>query len=222
MPSAASAEDGLAPAKEPDPDRPPAESRPNPATTKPKSAPVDFSHRGQILASIRFGLGLRAVVPYEEATYCGETSNDTSSGYAPACIGRAPFSLDFELGYGLTSRIDLLFELRVGIEPDFDSTPAGDDGPRPFHLSPGARFFFNEDAKTKIFTTAQLVVDVATYKSSNGADIGSDFGVRNLTGIWFDLDRAYGFYLYAGPTASFARWFRFELEGGIGIQARFR
>jgi hypothetical protein len=184
--------------------------------------PISYSHEGQAMVSARFGLGLRAIVPYEDTTFCGETSTQTSTGFAAACTGRAPFSLDFEVGYGISDRIDLVLELRIGLEPDFDATPTGDDGPHPLHLAPGARFFWGEDEKTKVFTTAQLVLDVAGYASRDGAELGTDVGVKNLSGLWFDLDRAYGFYIYAGPTATFARWLRFELEGGFGIQGRYR
>lgn len=193
-----------------------------PAPPVEHGTPINYSHKGQVMASVRFGLGLRAIVPYEETTYCGETSDQTSNNNAAACLGRSPFSVDFELGYGITHKIDLLFELRVGIEADFDKNENGDDGPHVFHLSPGARFFFGETDKVKVFTTAQIVLDLSGYKGGNGADIGNDFGIRNLTGLWFDLDRAYGLYIYAGPTASFARWLRFELEGGFGIQGRYR
>lgn len=182
---------------------------------------INYSHRGQLLASLRLGMGYRAIVPYEGTTFCGDTSTQTSTGNAAACIGRAPFSMDLELGYGVHPRIDLLLELRVGLESDFGATRAATDGPRAFHVSPGARFFWGETAKTKVFTTAQIVLDVAGYQGGNGVELGTDVGVRNLSGVWFDLAREYGFYLYAGPTASFARWFRFEMEAGFGFSGRY-
>ena len=43
-----------------------------------------------------------------------------------------------------------------------------------------------------------------------------------MIGLWFDLDRAYGFYGYVGETLTFSRWLRFELELGFGFSARFR
>lgn len=194
-------------------------SRPVPASTRPE--PERFSHEGQFEVSARFGLGYRAIVPYEDNTYCGKTSNDAEGGIAPACVGRAPFALDFELGYGIAAKIDLLLELRLGLEPDFDATPTGDDGPHTFHLSPGARFFFNDAGRSKLFTTAQIVLDISNYKAPGGGDRGADFGVRNLSGLWFDLDRAYGFYVFVGGTAGFVRWFDFQLDAGVGIQGRY-
>jgi hypothetical protein len=90
-----------------------------------------------------------------------------------------------------------------------------------FHVSPGARFFFSEGSRTRLFTTAQLVVDLAGYEDAGGNGRGTDLGFRNLSGLWIDLGRRYGAYVFVGETATFARWMRFELEGGIGIQGRY-
>jgi len=182
----------------------------------------DLSHKGQIEASLRLPIGLRAIATYEKGTYCGKTDSTTASGYGPVCTGRAPFSFDFELGYGIHRRIDLLLEARIGIEQDFGTTPTAVEGPRVFHVSPGARFFFSEGGTSKLFTTGQLVIDASGYQTEGGTSRGTDFGVRNLSGLWFDLDRAYGFYAFIGETATFARWMRFELEAGIGVQGRYR
>lgn len=179
----------------------------------PASAePPDTSHHRQFLGSARIGLGLRAIVPYEETVFCGDVDE---SGNAPICTGRAPASLDLELGYGATRTIDTVLELRLGLEGDFASGAAA-DGPRVFHIAPGARFFFSETGTTKVFTTAQLVIDFTDYPGT-----GTDVGVRNLTGLWYELGRRFGIYGYVGATATAARWLRFELEGGIGVQGRY-
>lgn len=177
----------------------------------------DFSHKGQLELSARFSLGMRAIATYDNKNYCGTTDSTTSTGFAPVCTGRSPFAMDLELGYGIARSIDVFVEMHLALESDFPSMPALNDGPHVFHLSPGARFFFSEAATTKLFTTAQLVFDFTGYKAG-----GSDFGVRNMSGVWFDLDRAYGFYAYIGPTATFARWMQFELEAGVGLQGRYR
>jgi len=57
------------------------------------------------------------------------------------CTGRTPFRIDLEAAYGVAKHVELLFELRLGLERDFGSAP-GAEGPRPLHVSPGARFFF--------------------------------------------------------------------------------
>lgn len=181
-----------------------------------------LTHEGQFEASLRIPIGLRAVVPYEKGTYCGTLDSTADSGFAPACTGRAPFAFDLELGYGVHRRIDVFLELRIGLEQDFGATPTAVEGPRTFHVSPGARFFFSEAGSSKLFTTAQLVFDASGYEDAAGDSRGADFGVRNLSGLWFDLDKAYGFYVFVGETASFARWMRFELEAGVGVQGRYR
>jgi hypothetical protein len=187
---------------------------------EPKPAPevINFSHQGQIAISVRFALGYRALAPYNDE-YCGQTD---ASGDVPVCTGRAPFSIDFELAYGIRRKIDAMLEMRLGIEQDFGMSSSDQEGARVLHFSPGARFFFSDAGKTKLFTTAQLVFDVSGYKNVAGEGLGTDIGVRNMSGLWVDLDRAYGFYAYVGETATFARWLRFELEAGIGLQGRYR
>lgn len=195
-------------------------ARPAPA---PPRAPADdgYSHKGQFQASLRVALGMRAIVTYDDANYCGATDASTSTGNAPVCTGRAPFSLDFELGYGVANRIDAIVEMRVGIESDFATTAFTSGGPRMFHMAPGARFFFSDSRRSKLFTTAQVVFDFAGYEAAGGTARGTDYGVRNMNGLWFDLDRAYGFYAYIGETLTFSRWLRFELEAGLGFQGRY-
>ena len=48
-----------------------------------------------------------------------------------------------------------------------------------------------------------------------------DFGVRNANGVMLEVMRNLGFYLQFGETVGFVRWLRFEVDGGIGVQARF-
>lgn len=211
-----------------------ADPAPEPAGAEPKlitptKAPVaesetagPFSHQGQLELSLRIALGLRALAPYSDTVYCGAVDKTTSTGNAPVCTGRAPFSLDLEFGYGVGRKIDAFLEVRLGLEKDFGSTPATSDGPHIFHVSPGARIFFSEARRTKLFTTGQVVLDFAGYKDAAGLNRSIDFGIRNLNGLWFDLHKAYGLYVFVGETATFVRWLRFELEAGIGIQGRYR
>lgn len=206
-----------APAAEP---APPAD--PAPAARAGTTVTGDgYSHKGQLGLSLRAGLGIRAIVTYDNSHYCGATDSSTTTGNAPVCSGRAPFSLDFEAGYGVAPRVDLIAELRLGLESDFGSSIGATNGPRMLHLAPGARFFFDDSKRSKLFTTAQLVVDLAGYDDAGGMGRGNDYGVRNLSGLWFDLSPAYGVYAYIGETATFARWLKFELEAGIGVQGRY-
>lgn len=215
---------GVAPAKDPDPGAPaPTSSSPTPTPEPPAAAgPVTYSHKGQIQASLRLSLGMRAIVAYDDADYCGETDSMASTGNKAVCTGRMPFGFDLELGYGIARKIDLIGEFRFSLESDFNSSSiSSDDGPHVFHFSPGLRFFFSDAKTMKLFTTAQVVFDFSGYKDAAGQDRGADFGVRNLNGLWLDLDRAYGFYAYVGETATFGRWLLTELELGAGVSARF-
>lgn len=180
----------------------------------------DFSHDRQYQFSARLAFGLRGIATYDD-DYCGDTDSTRPSGFAKVCTGRSPVAVDFELGYGITRAIDVIAELRVGIENDFGATPTDDDGPRPLHVAPGARFFFAEGGRSKLFTTAQLVIDLASYENAAGESLGTDVGVRNMSGLWFDLGRSSGIYGFVGSTATFARWLRFELEAGVGVQVRY-
>jgi len=184
-------------------------------------APVSYSHQGQLQVSLRLGLGLRAIVPYD-SEYCGTSEAGSTNGNAAVCTGRAPFSFDFEVAYGVAKKIDALLELRLGLETDFAAAAGQSGGPRIFHVAPGARFFFSDAKTSKVFTQVQLLLDFTGYAELGGSKRGTDVGVRNLNGLWFDLDRAYGFYVYVGETATFSRWLRFELEAGVGASVRFR
>jgi len=195
---------------------------PPPTTKKPISAAVRLSHYHQIQASLRLALGLRAIAPYDTDVYCGDTDNTRANGFAAVCTGRSPFALDFELGFGIARKVDAFLELRLGLESDFGRSQNDTEGTHQFHLSPGARFFYADAGSSKLFTTAQIVLDTTSYHNVGGGKLSADFGFRNLNGLWFDLDKAYGFYLFVGETASFARWLQFELEGGVGIQGRYR
>jgi hypothetical protein len=47
-----------------------------------------------------------------------------------------------------------------------------------------------------------------------------DFAVRNSNGFMFEVMRNLGVYVQFGETIGFVRWLRFEIDGGLGIQAR--
>ncbi len=185
-----------------------------------ESASVRLSHYHQVEASIRLSTGLRAIAPYNDE-YCGSTDASRPNGFAAVCTGRSPFALDFELGFGVAHKIDAFIELRLGLESDFGMSQTDTNGTHEIHFSPGARFFFGDVGSSKLFTTAQVILDTSSYHNLAGGTLSADFGLRNLNGLWFDLDPAYGFYVFVGETASFARWLRFELEGGIGVQGRY-
>jgi hypothetical protein len=172
--------------------------------------PAITSHKGQFGLSARIGVGVRAIATYEKTVFCGSDVDDR------VCTGRAPMSLDLEAAYGVAPSIEATLELRIGLESDFGSTP-GADGPRAFHLSPGARFFFSEAKHTKLFVQPALVFDFADYAQRSG----NDFGLRGIEGFWIDLHQSYGLYFYIAETIEFSRWLSGGFEAGVGFQGRY-
>lgn len=189
---------------------------PAPERVEPRST----DHYHQFGLSGRIALGLRGIATYDDTDYCGKRSPDTGSGFAAVCIGRAPVSLDLEASYGIAHRRELILELRLGLERDFGSIP-GVDGPRVHFIAPGVRLFFSEAKTSKLFTQVQLAIDFTSYHDAGNQGRGTDYGFRNLNGLWFDLHHAYGFYVFVGETLTFKRWLMGDLEGGIGIQGRY-
>ncbi|HUS29796.1 MAG TPA: hypothetical protein VMZ53_14930 [Kofleriaceae bacterium] len=184
-----------------------------PAWADEPVSPVTF-HKGQFGGSVRFGVGARGIATYENSVYCGKTDPQAEYGFASVCTGRTPLALDLEAAYGVTGAIELTLELRIGIESDFGTTPS-EDGPRPFHVAPGARFFFSEAARSKLFVQPELVFDFAGY------DRGNDFGVRGIEGYWIDLHKTYGLYFFVAETLEFSRWLSASFEAGVGFQGRY-
>jgi len=168
------------------------------------------THKGQFGLSTRLGVGVRAIATYDRTVFCGADVDDR------VCTGRSPMALDLEASYGIQDRVELTLELRVGLERDFGATPGG-DGPRPLHLAPGARFFFSEAKRTKLFVQPSLVFDFANYAQRDG----NDFGVRGIEGFWIDLHRSYGAYVYVAETIEFSRWLSGGFEAGVGFQGRY-
>ena len=181
-----------------------------------------FTHKGQFELSVRGAFGMRALATYHDTDYCGDTDTSASTGNAAVCVGRTPFTIDFEPAYGVGRAIDAFVELRIVIEPDFGTTAAMDNGPHQFHVSPGARFYFSDARRLRLFTTAQLVLDFSGYKKIDGSARGTDFGLRNMSGLWLDLTRDYGVYGFVGETATVVRWLGFEMEAGFGVQGRYK
>lgn len=185
-----------------------------PAWADDAVSPVTF-HKGQFGASARFGVGARGIATYENTTYCGKLDPQAEHGFASVCTGRTPLSLDLEAAYGVTGSIELTLELRIGLESDFGADQ-NTEGPRPFHVAPGARFFFSEAARSKLFVQPMAVFDFAGY-----ANKGNDIGARGIEGYWIDLHRSYGLYFFVAETLEFSRWLSASFEGGVGFQGRY-
>lgn len=177
------------------------------------SPTTQYSHKGQFGVSAQVGTGYRIIFPYNKE-YCGQL-NDNGENKAN-CLGRSPAALDLALTYGVTRGLELMLEFRFGLESDFGITE-GDSGPKPFAVHPGIRLYIDDAGQTKFFSAVAAAFDLTSYDQADTTDIG----IRNTNGLQFDLHKTVGIYFFFGETIGFSRWLRFELDGGLGIQARF-
>jgi hypothetical protein len=191
-----------------------------PAFADDPSTPPPTFHKGQVGISARLSAGAQAIATYDSKYYCGTVDSTAAHGFAPVCAGRSPVALGLEGSYGVARHVELVLELRFGLEKDFGGAP-NLDGPHPLFLAPGARFFFSEAARTRVFVQPEVVFDFTGYKDSSGMSRGNDVGVRGLEGIWIDLHRTYGMYAFVGETLTFERWIAAGFEAGVGFQARY-
>lgn len=178
-------------------------------------------HHRQFGLSAQIVSGSRFIKTWDPADYCGDRG-ESSTGNAVYCFSRVPVTLDLTATYGIRPHVELMFEMRFGLERDFGSTSATDgDGPRLRHYSPGVRFFFNEKGLMKFFSTAQVALDATGYEDASGDSRGVDFALRNANGIFLDFHDAYGAYVFFGEELEFKRWLEAGLELGFGIQGRY-
>ncbi len=171
-----------------------------------------LNHFLQTGLSLMPGTGYRLTVPYSERLYCGDASG---VGGKPVCAHRLPTVLDIQLSFGALARMDVILDFRFGLEED----PAI-SGSHQFALAPGLRFWLDQDRALKFYTTLQFVYDYTDYSGSPGVS-SHDFGIRNANGLMFDLLRNLGLFVQFGETLGFRRWFRIDIDIGLGVQVRF-
>ena len=195
-----------------------AEDEENPGAAQAEEADDDedepaFSHKGQVGLHLQGVLGYRSIVTYDEE-FCGELKDGGAN--RSTCYGRSPFVLDVGLAYGVFSMLEVMLEMRLGLEKDIGATP-NQDGPRTFALAPGVKAYLGRFGEMAFFSTLQLPIDFTSFDQVDK----NDFGVRNINGLQLDLHRTFGVYVLFGEEVSFRRWLRFEIEAGLGVQARF-
>lgn len=193
-------------------------------TSEPEVAPLaesKASHKGQFGLALSLVTGGRFIKTYDDE-YCGDRdTNGTTSGNATYCLNRVPVSVDLAASYGLTAHIELLFELRLGLERDFAGTASSSDGPRLRHYAPGVKFYFSDRGLVKFFSTAQVAIDSTGYTDPMGDDLGADFTIRNANGLQLDFHDAYGAYAFFAEEVAFRRWISVGIEFGVGFQGRY-
>jgi hypothetical protein len=172
--------------------------------------PERLDHAGQLGVSLMPGAGYRMIVRYNEQQTCIDAKGPDSKWI---CTNDVPAFVDLGLSFGLTSRYDLLTDLRFGIARE-DALGVA----RQFAIAPGLRLWLDRDGAWKFFTTFQVVYDRTKQSQPKVEDV--DYGVRNANGLMFDPTRNFGVFVQLGETFGFRRWFRMEVDVGVGMQIR--
>jgi hypothetical protein len=172
-----------------------------------------YSHKSQVGVYAQGGIGYRMLVAYDQSAYCGDPGKSL-------CTGSTPPWLELGLSYGVSSSVELIADLRLGLADDFVPPLATGKAPRPLVIAPGVKLYINDQGSLKWFTTFQAAIDFTDY-STDGATASTDLGLRNVNGLLIDLHRTFGIYFHFGETIGFLRWLRFEMDAGAGLQARF-
>lgn len=203
-----------------DEDGPAEPGRVVPSDDAPPPSTIRGHHKGQLGLALSLATGYRFMATWDNQRYCGDRATaNNGGGNAAYCFSRTPFSLDVTLSYGVSTSIELMLDVRLGLERDFGSSATA-EGPRLRHYAPGVRFFLGGRDQLLFYSTAQLAIDTTAY-TDGGADLGTDVRLRNANGLQVDFHDAYGAYVYFGEELAFRRWLEIGLEAGAGIQGRY-
>jgi hypothetical protein len=180
------------------------------ATLPITQRPPRLDHRHQFAISLMPGIGYRMIARYQEGQTCLDSTRDESKW---VCTNDVPAFLDVQFAYGATPRMDVLADLRVGLALD-DAIGVG----RQLAVAPGVRLWLDRDVRLKFYTTFQFLYD-ATRQGQDRVS-NSDFGLRNANGLMYDALRNLGVYVQFGENLGVVRWFRIEIDIGLGLQVR--
>jgi hypothetical protein len=175
------------------------------ATPEASAAPEPLTHYHQFGLSLAPGAGYRFIAPYNEGEPCGQNGKRV-------CLSHVPAFLELEMAFGITASLDLIADLRFGVEQDYTTTTD-------FFFAPGIKYFIDPNSLFKLYTTIQLVFDHED-ESASGVD-NFDFAIRNANGLQLDLWRNFGVFAQLGETLGFVRWLRIEIDVAGGVQGRF-
>ena len=199
-------------------DEPPAAPPPKPPAANTKQFArlegASLVHDNQFGIALMPGIGYRAIFPYSKDNSNGGSTDNIYCGQLNkrVCTGTLPFFLDVQPSFGFATHWDVLVDLRFGIAQDFTQS-------RQFAVAPGVRYWIDPELQMKFFATIQVAYD--TTPQHDAMITNNDVAFRNSNGLMYDVMRNFGFYFQLGETIGFVRWLRFEIDGGVGVQARF-
>jgi hypothetical protein len=173
--------------------------------TFPRLAQPTMSHYLQFGIALLPGTGYRGIFPYQEMINCGQPQKRV-------CTSRLPTFLDVQPSFGFGHHWDIIVDLRLGLGQDFT-------GSHQLAVAPGVRYWVDPDEAAKFFATVQVAYD-ATAQHDPLLHHNDDVALRNSNGFMFEVMRNFGVYLQFGETIGFVRWLRFEIDAGVGVQAR--
>jgi hypothetical protein len=181
---------------------------PAPVAAPKKLAPLKQStmtHSQQFGIAVLPGTGYRGIFPYQEMVDCGQPAKRV-------CTGRLPTFLDVQPSFGFANHWDVLVDLRFGLGKDFTQS-------HEFAVAPGVRYWVDPEENAKFFATVQAAYDT-TAQHEPPTVHNNDLALHNSNGFMFEVMRNFGAYIQFGETIGFVRWLRFEIDGGVGVQAR--
>lgn len=170
-------------------------------------------HKFQGVVNITTGSGWYMVAPYDkndEKKLCGYNDDNEPE---PLCTGRSSWYLDFLGGFGVRPGLELVVMYRQGVES------AGLGNPQTRRFGGGVKFYKPADSLVKMGFGIIPLFDFS--ERPDGQESRGDFVIHIPILLQVDIIRWFGAYGQIAPNISFVSEFRFDINFGIGIQARF-
>jgi hypothetical protein len=192
------------------------------ADPEPPAAVEVRSHKGQLGLAVSLLTGGRFIKTYDQE-YCGaRDDNGNTSGNSAVCIGRIPFAFDLSASYGVTAKIELLFDLRLGVERDFGGSGQRQRRPAAAPLRPGREVLLRRPRPDEV------LLDRRSWRSTRpatpapaAASSAPTCRSATPTACLLDFHDAYGAYLFFAEDVAFRRWISVGIEFGAGFQGRY-
>ena len=176
---------------------------------RPSSSPScgrpSLLHKYQLGIAMLPGLGFRVIAPYEDER---STAASRRTASAPAC-----------------SRFSSTCSRRSASPSTGTSSSTCVSGSTPTsprrtssRSRPGSGTGWTQSCRSSSSPQSKAC-STRPRRTSRGVK-NNDFGIRNANGLMFEVMRNLGFYIQFGETVGFVRWLRFEIDGGVGVQAR--